>query len=148
MSKQRWLKSCMGTLWLLRFFRSTYIWALIPAKLINPHCFHNDHHSNHFLPKNFYGSKKIKFDHVLVVQERCWLKSSVTMLKYLSLGVHYGKWNLKWLKSLHGCSFPLWYGCTLYEVLLYITRQNLYTWSFHWYMIHMPVNIIGALLRP
>ena len=52
----------------------------------NPPYFHNEHHSNNFLPKNFYGHKNIKFDHtrVFLVLKQCWLKSLVTMLKHPS----------------------------------------------------------------
>ena len=144
-----WLKSCNGTLWVLRFCRPTYILALLPAKIIKTQCFHNEHHSNHFLLKNFYGYKKNYHILVYFVQERCWLKSSVTILNHLSLWVHYGKWSLQWLKSLHGClvSMVLW----LYSVWKVVIRNEpskIYTpWSFHWYVTHICVNIIGSVLR-
>ena len=43
----------------------------------NPPCFHNEHYSNHFLPKNLYGSKTIKSECIFIhfVQEQCWLNS-------------------------------------------------------------------------
>ena len=68
-----WLKSAWLNFGFSDFVGPLTFWALLPAKLINPPCFHNEHHSNNFIPKNFYGTKKIKFDYILVNfgQERC-----------------------------------------------------------------------------
>ena len=64
--------------------RSTYIWVLLPAKLIKTTSFHNEHHSNHFQPKNFYGYKKIKFDILLqFVTMLIEILQTATFQKYL-----------------------------------------------------------------
>ena len=44
--------------------------------------------------------------------------------------------------------FSLLYGCTLYEVWLYILKQIKSTHHGLSISIHMCVNIIGAVLRP
>ena len=55
--------------------------------------------------------------------EWCWLKCPVTMLKYLILGVHYGKQRLNGSNHCRIVWFPWWYDCTLYAVLLYVMKQ-------------------------
>ena len=127
-----WLKSCMGTLYLSDFVGPHTLWVLLPAKLIPTSCFHNEHHSNHFYLRISMDIKnKLTTSlFILCMNDVDWNPQS---LKLLSLGVHYGKCSLKWLKSLYGClvSMVMWLYCDN-------ETNKIYTlWSFCWYIIHM-----------